>query len=217
MKRKAFIFDLDGVIVDTAKYHYLAWRELANQLGFDFTTEQNERLKGVSRVRSLEILLDIGKVHLEEDQKTKYLKEKNEQYLQYIAKMDHSEILPGIDDLLHYLKLNKVPFSLGSASKNARLILETLDLIDLFNVIVDGNDVSTAKPDPEVFLIASKKLGVPPEDCIVIEDAQAGIEAANKAGMTSIGIGDATILHEADFMLSNTSELTIDFIQELIA
>jgi len=217
MKRKAFIFDLDGVIVDTAKYHYLAWRELANQLGFDFTTEQNERLKGVSRVRSLEILLDIGKVHLEEDQKTKYLKEKNEQYLQYIAKMDHSEILPGIDDLLHYLKLNKVPFSLGSASKNARLILETLDLIDLFDAIVDGNDVSTAKPDPEVFLIAAKKLGVPPEDCIVIEDAQAGIEAANKAGMTSIGIGDATILHEADFMLSNTSELTIDFIQELIA
>jgi beta-phosphoglucomutase len=217
MSRKAFIFDLDGVIVDTAKYHYLAWRELANQLGFDFTKEQNERLKGVSRVRSLEILLDIGKVHLEEDQKTKYLKEKNEQYLQYIAKMDHSEILPGIDDLLHYLKLNKVPFSLGSASKNARLILETLDLIDLFDAIVDGNDVSTAKPDPEVFLIAAKKLGVPPEDCIVIEDAQAGIEAANKAGMTSIGIGDATILHEADFMLSNTSELTIDFIQELMA
>jgi beta-phosphoglucomutase len=217
MSRKAFIFDLDGVIVDTAKYHYLAWRELANQLGFDFTTKQNERLKGVSRVRSLEILLDIGKVHLEEDQKTKYLKEKNEQYLQYIAKMDHSEILPGIDDLLHYLKLNKVPFSLGSASKNARLILETLDLIDLFDAIVDGNDVSTAKPDPEVFLIAAKKLGVPPEDCIVIEDAQAGIEAANKAGMTSIGIGDATILHEADFMLSNTSELTINFIQELMA
>jgi beta-phosphoglucomutase len=217
MSRKAIIFDLDGVIVDTAKYHYLAWRELANQLGFDFTTEQNERLKGVSRVRSLEILLDIGKVHLEEDQKTTYLKEKNEQYLQYIAKMDHSEILPGIDDLLHYLKLNKVPFSLGSASKNARLILETLDLIDLFDAIVDGNDVSTAKPDPEVFLIAAKKLGVPPEDCIVIEDAQAGIEAANKAGMTSIGIGDAAILHEADFMLSNTSELTIDFIQKLIA
>ena len=217
MSKKAFIFDLDGVIVDTAKYHYLAWRELAIQLGFDFTMEQNERLKGVSRVRSLEILLDLGKVHLEEDQKSKYLKEKNEQYLQYIAKMDHSEILPGIDDLLHYLKLNKVPFSLGSASKNARLILETLDLIDLFDAIVDGNDVSTAKPDPEVFLIAAQKLGVPPEDCIVIEDAQAGIEAANKAGMVSIGIGDAGVLHEADFKLNNTSELTIDFVQELIA
>ena len=217
MSRKAFIFDLDGVIVDTAKYHYLAWKELANQLGFDFTPEQNERLKGVSRVRSLEILLDIGKVHLEDDEKSKYLKEKNEQYLQYIAKMDHTEILPGIDDLLHYLKLNKIPFSLGSASKNARLILEILDLIGLFDAIVDGNDVSTAKPDPEVFLLAAEKLGVQPEECIVIEDAQAGIEAANKAGMTSIGIGDATVLHEADFILNNTNELTIDFVQELIA
>jgi len=217
MSRKAFIFDLDGVIVDTAKYHYLAWKELANKLGFDFTMEQNERLKGVSRVRSLEILLDIGKVHLEEDQKSKYLKEKNEQYLQYIAKMDHTEILPGIDDLLHYLKLNKIPFSLGSASKNARLILEILDLIGLFDAIVDGNDVSTAKPDPEVFLLAAEKLGMRPEECIVIEDAQAGIEAANKADMISIGIGDANVLHEADFMLNNTSELTIDFVQELIA
>jgi len=217
MSRKAFIFDLDGVIVDTAKYHYLAWKELANKLGFDFTMEQNERLKGVSRVRSLEILLDIGKVHLEEDQKSKYLKEKNEQYLQYIAKMDHTEILPGIDDLLHYLKLNKIPFSLGSASKNARLILEILDLIGLFDAIVDGNDVSTAKPDPEVFLLAAEKLGMQPEECIVIEDAQAGIEAANKADMISIGIGDANVLHEADFMLNNTSELTIDFVQELIA
>jgi len=203
--------------VDTAKYHYLAWKELANKLGFDFTMEQNERLKGVSRVRSLEILLDIGKVHLEEDQKSKYLKKKNEQYLQYIAKMDHTEILPGIDDLLHYLKLNKIPFSLGSASKNARLILEILDLIGLFDAIVDGNDVSTAKPDPEVFLLAAEKLGMRPEECIVIEDAQAGIEAANKANMISIGIGDANVLHEADFMLNNTSELTIDFVQELIA
>ena len=217
MSRKAFIFDLDGVIVDTAKYHYLAWKELANQLGFNFTMAQNERLKGVSRVRSLEILLDIGQVHLEEDEKSKYLKEKNEQYLQYIAKMDHTEILPGIDDVLHYLKHNKVPFSLGSASKNARLILETLDLIDLFDAIVDGNDVSTAKPDPEVFLIAAEKLGAKPEDCVVIEDAQAGIEAANKAGMTSVGIGDAHILHEANYMLKNTSELTIDFVQELLA
>ena len=217
MSRKAFIFDLDGVIVDTAKYHYLAWKELANKLGFNFTMAQNERLKGVSRVRSLEILLDIGQVHLEEDEKSKYLKEKNEQYLQYIAKMDHTEILPGIDDVLHYLKHNKVPFSLGSASKNARLILETLDLIDLFDAIVDGNDVSTAKPDPEVFLIAAERLAAKPEDCVVIEDAQAGIEAANKAGMTSVGIGDAHILHEANYMLKNTSELTIDFVQELLA
>lgn len=216
MGKKAFIFDLDGVIVDTAKYHYLAWKELANKLGFNFTTEQNELLKGVSRVRSLEILLEIGKVHLEEDQKSKYLKEKNEQYLQYIAKMDHTEILPGIEDVLHYLKLNKIPFSLGSASKNARLILEILNLIDLFDAIVDGNDVSTAKPDPEVFLIAAEKIGMKAKDCIVIEDAQAGIQAANAAGMISIGIGDSKVLHEADVVLNNTSELTIDFVQKLV-
>ena len=216
MTKKAFIFDLDGVIVDTAKYHFLAWRELANQLGFDFTEEQNEQLKGVSRVRSLEILLGIGKMELEDDVKVKLLHEKNEQYLQYIAKMDHTEILPGIDDLLNYLKFQGISFSLGSASKNARLILETLNLIDMFDAVVDGNDVSTAKPDPEVFLIAAKKLGVQPKDCIVIEDAQAGIEAANTAGMTSIGIGDNKVLSEADFNLNSTDELTIDFVQKLI-
>lgn len=216
MSKKAIIFDLDGVIVDTAKYHYLAWRELANQLGFDFTEAQNEQLKGVSRVRSLEILLNIGNVQLEETQKTKLLIEKNTQYLEYIAEMDHTEILPGIDDLLHYLKHNKIPFSLGSASKNARLILKTLDLLDLFDAIVDGNDVSTAKPDPEVFLIAAQKLGIQPDRCIVIEDAQAGIEAANKANMLSVGIGDKKVLHEADYTLNNTAELTIDFVQKLI-
>jgi beta-phosphoglucomutase len=217
MSQKAIIFDLDGVIVDTAKYHYLAWKDLAHQLGFDFTEQQNELLKGVSRVRSLEILLELGKVHLEKDHKIRLLEEKNKQYLQYIAKMDHKEILPGIDDLLNYLKLNKIPFALGSASKNARLILERLNLIDLFEAIVDGNDVSTAKPDPEVFLIAAKKLGKSPINCIVVEDAQAGIEAAKRAHMTSIGIGDKRVLKGADFVLNDTNELTIDFIKELLA
>lgn len=217
MKEKAFIFDLDGVIVDTAKYHYLAWKDLATQLGFEFTSAQNEQLKGVSRVRSLEILLGIGKVTLDKEQKDFYLKEKNEQYLKYIAKMDHNEILPNIEPVLQFLKSSNIPFALGSASKNARLILETLDLLDLFDAIVDGNDVSTAKPDPEVFLIAAKKLGMTPKDCIVIEDAQAGIEAANKAGMTSIGIGDQRILKDADYTLNDTQELTVDFIKKLIA
>lgn len=217
MSQKAIIFDLDGVIVDTAKYHYLAWKALASKLNFDFTLEQNELLKGVSRVRSLEILLDIGKVHLEEDQKQLLLIEKNEEYLQYIAQMDQKEILPGIDDLLHYLKLNKIPFALGSASKNARLILEKLNLLHLFEAIVDGNDVSTAKPDPEVFLIAANKLGKDPENCVVIEDAKAGIEAANRAQMTSVGIGEKRTLNEADFVLNSTSELTLEFVQKLMA
>jgi beta-phosphoglucomutase len=216
MTKKAFIFDLDGVIVDTAKFHYLAWKELANELGFNFTEEQNEQLKGVSRVASLEILLNIGKIQLSNERKEILLKEKNEQYLGYISKMGQDEILPGIKKLLAYLKENQIPFCLGSASKNARLILKILDLYDLFDAIVDGNDVSSAKPDPEVFLIAAKKLNKDPHDCIVIEDARAGIQAANNAQMISIGVGDKKVLNEAGFVINNTGELTIDFVKKLI-
>jgi len=214
---KAFIFDLDGVIVDTAKYHYLAWKKLANELGFDFSEEQNELLKGVSRVKSLEILLKIGNVQLSEERKTMLLKEKNEQYLEFIAKMGENEILPGIKNLLSYLNKKKIQFSLGSASKNARLILRILHLYDLFDTIVDGNDVSKAKPNPEVFLKAATRLNKNPQDCIVIEDAVAGIEAANIANMVSVGIGDKKVLHKADYVLASTNELTIDFIERLIA
>ncbi len=216
MSKKAFIFDLDGVIVDTAKYHYKAWKKLANDLGFDFTETQNELLKGVSRVRSLEILLEIGKVSLPDDEKVKIMQDKNEHYLQFITQMGQDEILDGMHDVLIYLKENNIPFSLGSASKNARLILTQLDLIDLFDAIVDGNDVSKAKPDPEVFLIAAQKLGKNPQDCIVVEDAIAGVEAANAAGMISIGIGDKETLKEADFNLNSTSELTLDLIKKIL-
>jgi beta-phosphoglucomutase len=216
MNNKAFIFDLDGVIVDTAKYHFLAWKELANSLGFDFTEQQNELLKGVSRVKSLEILLDIGHIELSQAEKDKYLHEKNEQYLSYIAKMDTREILPGIPELLAFLKKEKIPFALGSASKNARLILENLKLLDDFDAIVDGNDVSTAKPDPEVFLIAAERLGIEPKDCIVIEDAFAGVQAANSAGMTSVAIGDPEVLKGADYNLKNTKELTVALARQLI-
>jgi beta-phosphoglucomutase len=216
MNKKALIFDLDGVIVDTAKFHYLAWKQLANELGIDFNEEQNEQLKGVSRVTSLEIILKIGKIQLNEERKTELLEEKNKQYLKYIAKMGNNEILPGIKDLLLYLKDKNIPFALGSASKNARLILKILDLNDLFDAIVDGNDVKIAKPNPDVFLFAANKLNKNPKDCIVIEDALAGIQAANNAQMTSVGIGDKKILNEADYVLQNTNELTIDFIEKLI-
>lgn len=216
MNKKAFIFDLDGVIVDTAKYHFLAWKELAETLGFDFTEEQNELLKGVSRIRSLEILLELGQVELSQVEKDKYLTEKNEQYLKYISKMDSTEILPGIEELLNFLKAEKISFALGSASKNARLILENLNLLDFFDVIVDGNDVSTAKPDPEVFLIAAEKLGASPVDCIVVEDARAGIQAAKAAGMTAVAIGDPEVLLGADYNLKNTEELTIELASQLL-
>ena len=216
MSNKAFIFDLDGVIVDTAKYHYKAWKKLANDLGFDFTLEQNELLKGVSRVKSLEILLNIGNVQLTETKQQQIMQDKNKHYLEFISKMGQDEILDGIYDVLIYLKERKIPFSLGSASKNARLILTQLELIDLFDAIVDGNDVSKAKPDPEVFLIASNKLNIDAKDCIVVEDAIAGIEAANSAGMISIGIGDKNTLFNADFNLDSTKELTIDLIKKLL-
>lgn len=216
MGKKVIIFDLDGVIVDTAKYHYLAWRDLANDLGFVFTEEQNEQLKGVSRVRSLEILLNIGKIELSDKKKEELLIVKNKEYLEYVNKMTSDEILPGIKELLTFLENKKVPFALGSASKNAPLILQKVGLIDKFDAIVDGNDVSKAKPDPEVFLIAAKKLNKTPDQCIVIEDALAGVQAANNAGMISVAIGDKKLLHEADYNLSDTSKLTIDFIKKLI-
>lgn len=213
---KAFIFDLDGVIVDTAKYHFLAWRNLANELGFEFTEEHNELLKGVSRVRSLDILLEIGKVELTEAQKQPLLLKKNEEYLSYVYKMTSDEILPGISELLDYLDAKKIPYALGSASKNAPLILDKVGLLKRFTAIVDGNDVSKAKPDPEVFLIGAKKLNKKPEDCIVVEDAIAGIEAANAAKMMSIGIGDAKLLSEATYVLANTSEFTLEFLNKIL-
>ncbi|WP_456377459.1 beta-phosphoglucomutase [Lutibacter sp.] len=215
-KEIGFIFDLDGVIVDTAKYHYLAWRNLANSLGFDFTEEQNEQLKGVSRVKSLEILLNIGKVTLSEEKKQFLLLEKNKEYLEYVNTMTSDEILPGVNQLLTFLETNNIKFALGSASKNAPLILEKVGLYQRFTAIVDGNDVSKAKPNPEVFLIGAKKLNMNPENCIVFEDAIAGIQAANTAKMISIGIGDADVLSEANYVFKNMEAITTDFLKNLI-
>lgn len=215
-KEIAFIFDLDGVIVDTAKYHYLAWRNLANTLGFDFTEAQNELLKGVSRVKSLEILLSIGKVNLSEEKKQVLLLQKNKEYLEYVNKMTSEEILPGVNDLLNFLEINDIKYALGSASKNAPLILGKVGLLNRFTAIVDGNDVSKAKPDPEVFLIGAKKLGINPENCVVVEDAIAGIEAANAAKMISIGIGDANVLNEADYVFKDMTAITPDFLKNLM-
>jgi beta-phosphoglucomutase len=216
MKKTGFIFDLDGVIVDTAKYHYLAWRKLANALGFEFTVEQNELFKGVSRKRCLEILLEIGNIKASQEQFNSWLAQKNEDYLSLIEEMDESEILPDVLKVLQFLKRHNMPIALGSASKNARPILEKVKLMDYFDVIVDGTHVAKAKPDPEVFLIAAKQLGVPPKDCIVFEDAVAGIEAANNAGMLSIGIGDDKVLAEAKFVFANFTEIDDKFLNKLI-
>ncbi|MCV9931537.1 beta-phosphoglucomutase [Flavobacterium sp. LS1R47] len=216
MNTKAFIFDLDGVIVDTAKYHYLAWQKIANALNIDFTHEHNELLKGVSRVRSLDIILELGNIQASQEDKDKWLIQKNEDYLTYLVDMNESEILPGVLPILQFLKEKKQAIALGSASKNARPILEKTGIISYFDVIVDGNDVTNAKPDPEVFLKAARLLNINPEDSIVFEDSVAGVQAANIGKMTSIGIGSKTVLHEAKYIFEDFTLIDTHFIEELI-
>jgi len=216
MKSKGFIFDLDGVIVDTAKYHFLAWKKLANSIGVDFTEHQNEQLKGVSRIESLKKILKWGNKTLSEEDFNRLMNEKNENYLSYIAKMDASEILPGVLERLQFLIDNKHPIALGSASKNSVEILNKVNLYKTFDAIIDGNAVTKAKPDPEVFLQAAKTIQLKPQDCIVFEDSVAGIQAANTANMISIGIGDASVLNEADIVFKDFTEMSFDFLQKLM-
>jgi len=216
MNQKCFIFDLDGVIVDTAKYHYLAWQKIAHQLGIEFTPEHNEELKGVSRVRSLDIILKLGNIEATQEEKNVWLVQKNEDYLSYLVTMDENEILPGVLPVLIYLKENNQKIVLGSASKNAKPILEKAKIIDYFDAIVDGNDVTNAKPDPEVFLQGAKKVNFSNEKCIVFEDSVAGVQAANIAGMTSVGIGEESILYEAQFVFPDFTHIDLNFIQNLI-
>ncbi len=204
---KAVIFDLDGVIVDTAKYHYLAWKRLADQLGIPFDKATNELLKGVSRTASLEIVLREGGLTLSDSDKKEYAEQKNNWYKEYLEDLHRSEILPGILSLLGDLKDQNIKIALGSASKNSPQILEKLSLTRFFDVIVDGNSVSKAKPDPEVFLVAGKNLNVSPSNCIVIEDAQAGVEAALHAGMKVIGVGDSSVLRNANIVVSQTDKI----------
>ncbi|NRD21796.1 beta-phosphoglucomutase [Winogradskyella litoriviva] len=216
MNKKGFIFDLDGVIVDTAKYHFKAWQKLAQGLDINFTEEENEQLKGVSRVRSLEKILAWGNKTISQELFNELMGKKNEEYLGYIAEMDKSEILPDVPRVLNFLKEQKQPISLGSASKNARTILERVNIMSDFNAIVDGNDVTKAKPDPEVFLIAAKQINIKPEDCIVFEDSVAGVEAANTANMISIGIGSKEVLGHAKYVFNDFTEISDDFIKSLI-
>ncbi|RKD32744.1 beta-phosphoglucomutase [Thermohalobacter berrensis] len=209
---KACIFDLDGVIVDTAKYHYLAWKRLANELGFDFTEKDNERLKGVSRMESLEILLEIGQVEVDEKTKVELAEKKNGWYREYITKMDESEILPGAKEFIETLKENNFKVAIGSSSKNTMTILESINMVDYFDAIIDGNKITKAKPEPEVFLLGAEALGINPKECVVFEDAKAGIEAAKRAGMFAIGVGSPEILKDADKIIPSMKNLTLDIL-----
>lgn len=211
----ACIFDLDGVIVDTATYHYKAWKRLANSLGFDFTHEQNEQLKGISRMDSLDLVLGWGNTQKSDSEKLQLAQQKNAWYLEFIGQMKADEILPGVRQFIEELKAAGIRIALGSASKNSAEILERTGISDFFDVIVDGNSVTRSKPDPEVFSRGAELLGLAPESCVVIEDAAAGIEAAHRAGMKVIGIGDAQVLKNADLVLPDTQKLSIQELKNL--
>lgn len=208
MKQAAALFDLDGVIVETAHFHYIAWKAIAQQLNFDLTPAHNEALKGVSRVASLQQLISWSGATISSDTFEHYLEEKNKHYLELIQQLNPTDALPGVVDTLRLLKENKIGIALGSASKNARSILERLAITSFFDAIIDGNDVQNSKPDPEVFLKGAEALGVAPSNCVVFEDAQAGIAAAQAAGMYAVGIGTPEVLDKADRCIPHFNALT---------
>ena len=212
---EACIFDLDGVIVDTAVYHYKAWKKLANQLGFDITEHQNEQLKGVSRTRSLELILQWGCITKTPAEQEELASLKNSWYVDMISKMTPAEILPGAKEFLEACRAMGLKTALGSASKNSMMILEKINLVNMFDAVIDGNKVSKAKPDPEVFLKGAEELGIPPANCVVFEDAIAGIEAAKNGGMKAVGVGSPDVLTEADMVISGLNEMTIEKLKGL--
>ena len=212
----ACIFDLDGVLVDTAVYHYKAWKQLANSLGFDFTEAQNEHLKGVNRMRSLDMILAWGGVEKTDEEKEALATSKNTQYVSMINNMTAAEVLPGTVELLSALQQAGFKIALGSASKNAGVILERTQLTHFFDAIVDGNLVSASKPDPEVFVKGAAIVGVAPAQSVVFEDAQAGVDAALAGNMKVVGVGQPENLIGAHVYVKDLSEITIEDIKALI-
>ena len=215
-KIKAIIFDLDGVIVDTAVFHYKAWKKLANKMSFDLTEEQNEQLKGISRMESLDILLEIGKKDsISDDEKQRLANNKNEWYRENILKMTPQDILPGVKKFLDELKDAHYKIAIGSSSKNAGTILERIGMNNFFDAVVDGTKISKSKPNPEVFLKGAQELNIPPGQCVVFEDAESGIEAAKNAGMKTIGVGKPENLPKADMVIPGFENVNISIIENI--
>lgn len=212
---KACLFDLDGVVVDTAQFHYAAWKQLANQLGFDLSHQQNEQLKGVSRMESLDIILKIGNVQLDDETKKRLATEKNEHYLALCQQMTPDDVLPGVRAFMDQLDAASIKIGLGSASKNALTILEHIGMTDRFETIVDGTRITKGKPDPETFLLGAQDLGVEPADCVVFEDAVAGIQAAKSGGMIAVGVGDPAVLAGSNLVITGFGDLSLSTIQFL--
>jgi beta-phosphoglucomutase len=211
----ACIFDLDGVIVDTAHYHFLAWKRLAHELGYELTSADNENLKGVSRMRSLEIVLQLGGVTATAHEKELMANKKNTWFNDYVERMMPEEIFPGVKQLIRDLKSNGIKVGLASSSKNAKTVIKLLHIQNEFDAIVDGTMIEHSKPHPEIFLLTAKKLGVKPEECLVFEDAEAGVAAALAAGMKCVGVGDAQQLNRANEIVANTADFKISELSKL--
>lgn len=212
---KACIFDLDGVLVDTARYHFLAWKRLAAELGFELTEEANERLKGVSRMQSLEIILELSGISLGEEEKERLASKKNSWFNDFISAMKADEIFPGVKPFLQQLRNDAIKVGLASSSKNAQRIIDLLGISDCFDAVVDGTMIANTKPDPEIFLLAAKKLGMKPGDCLVFEDAEAGVEAAVRAGMKCVGIGSPKLLQQATVVVNSVRDFDYKSLRSL--
>ncbi|WP_399632116.1 beta-phosphoglucomutase [Sporosarcina sp. SG10008] len=209
---KAFIFDLDGVITDTAEFHFLAWQKLAQELGVSMDRQFNEQLKGISRMESLERILELtpSSRSLSYEERLRLANQKNDHYLEFIDLINPDYILPGIESLLKKIKAQHIKIALGSASKNALKVLEKLLLTNYFDYVVDATKVTKGKPNPETFTSAADFLNIPYSECIGLEDAAVGVEAINKANMFSVGVGALEHLSHADYLVGNTSELIFE-------
>lgn len=217
MGMTAVIFDLDGVIVSTDEFHYQGWRRMADEEGIHFDRGINERLRGVSRMESLDIILEKASHSYTDDEKKEMATRKNDYYRALLETLSPVNILPGVMPLLDGLKQMGIRMAIGSSSRNTPMIMEKIGLADFFDAVADGNEITNSKPDPEVFLLAARKLGVAPSECIVVEDAEAGVAAARAADMRVVAVGSAAASPLADFRAPDLSGVTADELARFFA
>lgn len=208
VRYEAVIFDLDGVITDTAEYHYLGWQRMADEEGIPFNRQFNEQLRGVSRVESLQLIL--GDRTVEPEVFDELADRKNRYYVESLQQVSPDDLLPGARELVDACKARGLKVAIGSSSKNARTVLTQLQITDIFDAITDGHDAERSKPDPDLFLHAAEQLGIAPEHCIVLEDAAAGVQAAKAAGMLAVGIGPPERMSEADLQFDSVADVDVE-------